>query len=689
MHNRKINQWITVLLALFLGLTAGLLSYTQIFLSADQRFTDWVYDHTLSANADDRITIIATGMDGTGGNMPGDDGNENDLSRSDLADAVSLLSQNDAAVIGLDVDLSAEGDDADGNLALADACSAAGNVIAIAKATYAKPDEADSEASTELSGAPALKQPADSETSRNETFNNETFNNETFKGGAFHNDAPGNDAPQNPEDQMNGNQTAPQDMGQSPDQGNTLSVTGISYPYEALRDAVTVGISNATQQSPDGSIRNAALSLTYDDQTFDSFSVAVYKSYQASIGQNYYLPDMGQNAFFGFNNITNGSDCNIIRFSDLLSGNYDPDLITGNIILIGSYDAASSDAGHFAQFVHPNGEQQEVLMQTSIIQTLLNQKMIFDISPLFQALCYALLIALFYLFNNTRRSLHLLLTDLAALLVIVCAGFIANQSGRRFLLLIPVVFLLIALFLSLLQHLVFSILSRREMERTFKLYVDSQVVEEISEKSPEELAQVSRRKHIAVLFVDIRGFTSISESLEPEQVVEILNEYLSSVADAIQKWGGTVDKFIGDAAMAVFNAPRDQEDYIFRAVCAADEILKSSAYIREKYEKRFGKTVSYGIGINCGEAIVGNIGSKSHMDYTAIGDTVNTAARLEAHAGAGQILVSEAVWYAVRDRVRADCIGSLSLKGKSHTVTTYEIQSIIPDTAAPDGKELS
>lgn len=654
MHNRKMNQWITFFLALLLGLTAGLLSYTQVFLSADQRFTDWVYDHTLSGNADDRITIVATGMDMANQNTPGNAGNEDDLSRCDLADAVSVLSQNGAAVIGLDVDLSAEGNDWDGNLALADACSAAGNVIAIAKATYAKPDETDSEVSAEISEAPA--QPADNE--------------------AFKNDAPKSNAPQRPEDLRNNN-------------ASTLSVTGLSYPYEDLRNAVTIGISNATQQSPDGSIRNAALSLSYEDQTFDSFSVAVYKSYQASIGQNYYLPDMGQNEFFGFNNITDSNNCNIIQLSDLLSGDYDQTLITGNIILIGSYDAVSSDAGHFAQFVHPNGEQQEVLMQTSIIQALLNQKMIFDISPLFQALCCALLIALFYLLNNTRRSLQILFTDLAALLVIVCAGFIANQSGRRILLLIPVIFLLISLFLSLLQHLVFSILSRREMERTFKLYVDSQVVEEISEKSPEELTQVSRRKHIAVLFVDIRGFTSISESLEPEQVVEILNEYLSSVADAIQKWGGTVDKFIGDAAMAVFNAPRDQEDYIFRAVCAADEILKSSTYIREKYEKRFGKTVSYGIGINCGEAIVGNIGSKSHMDYTAIGDTVNTAARLEAHAGAGQILVSEAVWYAVRDRVRADCIGSLSLKGKSHTVTTYEIRAIIPDTSMPDGKELS
>ena len=107
------------------------------------------------------------------------------------------------------------------------------------------------------------------------------------------------------------------------------------------------------------------------------------------------------------------------------------------------------------------------------------------------------------------------------------------------------------------------------MEWTLKMYVDSQVVDAITSKSPVELASVSERRHIAVLFVDIRGFTTISESLEPEQVVEILNEYLSLVAAAISHWGGTLDKFIGDAAMAIFNAPNDQPDYVLCAVCAA------------------------------------------------------------------------------------------------------------------------
>lgn len=129
--------------------------------------------------------------------------------------------------------------------------------------------------------------------------------------------------------------------------------------------------------------------------------------------------------------------------------------------------------------------------------------------------------------------------------------------------------------------------------------------------------------------------------------------------------------------MAVFNAPKDQEDYIFRAVCAAFEISKNADYLREKYEKRYGKPVTFGIGINCGDAIVGNIGSRNRLDYTAIGDTVNTASRLEASAKAGQILISQSVLDAIRDRIDTTYIGALSLKGKTKTVETYQVDRIL------------
>jgi len=159
-------------------------------------------------------------------------------------------------------------------------------------------------------------------------------------------------------------------------------------------------------------------------------------------------------------------------------------------------------------------------------------------------------------------------------------------------------------------------------------------------------------------------------------VVEILNEYLALTTQAIFKNGGTLDKFIGDATMAVFNAPFDLDDYIYRAVCTARDIAAGSEELKEKLLARYGKTVSFGIGVNCGNAVVGNIGCDFRMDYTAIGDTVNTAARLESNAKRGQILISQDVYEAVKDRVEVTEVGVIPLKGKSNEVFVYQLDKV-------------
>lgn len=215
------------------------------------------------------------------------------------------------------------------------------------------------------------------------------------------------------------------------------------------------------------------------------------------------------------------------------------------------------------------------------------------------------------------------------------------------------------------------------MVAAFKKYVAPQVVEKISKKGDFKIALGGESRQIAVLFVDIRGFTPMSENLKPEQVVEILNEYLSLTTHAIFNNGGTLDKFIGDATMAVFNAPFELDDYIYRAVCTARDIAAGSAQLEKKLMERFGRSISFGIGVNCGNAVVGNIGCEYRMDYTAIGDTVNTAARLESNAKPGQILISSDVYEAVKDRVQVSEIGVIPLKGKSNGVFVYQLEQVL------------
>ena len=168
----------------------------------------------------------------------------------------------------------------------------------------------------------------------------------------------------------------------------------------------------------------------------------------------------------------------------------------------------------------------------------------------------------------------------------------------------------------------------------------------------------------------------MSEALEPEQVVEILNQYLNLTTQSIFKNKGTLDKFVGDATMAVFNSPFDLDDYEYRAVCAAMDIVAGGAALEEKLMKEFGRSVGFGVGVNCGPAVVGNVGCEFRMDFTAIGDTVNTAARLEANAKKGQVLISDTIYERVKDRIEVEEVGEIPLKGKSKGVFVYSVVAL-------------
>ena len=168
----------------------------------------------------------------------------------------------------------------------------------------------------------------------------------------------------------------------------------------------------------------------------------------------------------------------------------------------------------------------------------------------------------------------------------------------------------------------------------------------------------------------------MSEALEPEQVVEILNEYLALTTKSIFDNSGTLDKFVGDATMAVFNSPFDLEDYEFKAVCAAMDIVNGGRELEKVLMEKYGRSVGFGVGVNVGPAVVGNIGCEFRMDFTAIGDTVNTAARLEANAKKGQVLISDVLYERVKDRVEVNDIGEIPLKGKSKGVFVYEVTEV-------------
>ncbi len=215
---------------------------------------------------------------------------------------------------------------------------------------------------------------------------------------------------------------------------------------------------------------------------------------------------------------------------------------------------------------------------------------------------------------------------------------------------------------------------KRYLRSVFKRYVNDAVIEQIL-RSPEGLHLEGERKRISVLFADIRSFTSRSEGLEAEALVQQLNEYFTGMVRAIQDRGGMVDKFIGDGIMALFGAPLDDPDAPLHSVQAALEMVATLDQVNEKLAEHGAEPIRIGVGIHTGEAIVGNMGSPEKMDYTAIGDVVNTASRIESLTRRldAEILISRETVEAAGETIQTTHRGREPVKGKTHPIEIYEV----------------
>lgn len=455
---------------------------------------------------------------------------------------------------------------------------------------------------------------------------------------------------------------------------NPYYVDYVIEPYDSLKNEVMCGFAN-TFVDTDGYVRQAMAYLDHEGERKYSLSSKVYQVYQESRGEKAVLPETyGRNNRFYFTYSGKAGGYSVISMADVLDGTVDAAIFRDAVVLVGAYAVGMQDS--YMPAIAHNSQMYGVEIHANIIEALLEGKTQLPVSPIVYALAAAILCGLFYLCSAKMRLLHsaFLMTALIILNLIFARGMYTR--GRIVPTILLPICLLVIYLLQMVRGYLSEIMRRRRVINVFKQYVAPQVVDKISKDKDFELVIGGENRHIAVLFVDIRGFTTMSESLKPEEVVEILNEYLGLTTQAIFDNGGTLDKFVGDATMAVFNAPFDLDDYIFRAVSTAWDMQSGANAIAEKFRARYGKSVSFGIGINCGNAVVGNIGCDFRMDYTAIGDTVNTAARLESNARPGQILISGEVYEAVKDRVAVTPIGEIPLKGKSNGVFVYQVDNV-------------
>lgn len=214
---------------------------------------------------------------------------------------------------------------------------------------------------------------------------------------------------------------------------------------------------------------------------------------------------------------------------------------------------------------------------------------------------------------------------------------------------------------------------QREKKRLSRFFSPS-VRDHIVRHQDENALGVTRRP-LTVLFSDIRGFTSLSEKLPAEQVVELLSDYLTELTDIVFKHGGTVDKYVGDCIMALYNAPLDQKDHALQAVRTAVAFQKATHEISDRWEAKVGLPVRNGVGVHTGEAVVGEMGSKGRSEYTAIGDTVNLAARLESITKdfKSPIVISESTYEHVKGEFAARALGEVHVKGREQPVRIYAV----------------
>ena len=217
------------------------------------------------------------------------------------------------------------------------------------------------------------------------------------------------------------------------------------------------------------------------------------------------------------------------------------------------------------------------------------------------------------------------------------------------------------------------------IRRIFQRYVSPAVVERLV-KDAGEVALGGQRQEISILFADIRNFSNFSENSPSEHVVEVLNRYFSLAVEAILAEDGTLDKFMGDAVMAIFNAPLRQADDTMHAIRAALAMQQAIADYNANINHR---PLMFGIGIHTGQAVVGNIGAAQQMNYTAIGDTVNVAKRLQESADGGEILLSQAAYEAVEKKVVAENLGTFEFKGRASTEQVYKLVAPSTTTYGP------
>lgn len=452
---------------------------------------------------------------------------------------------------------------------------------------------------------------------------------------------------------------------------NTMYLNQVEKPYEELNAVCRNGFTN-TVQDADNYVRRALLSADWNGETTYSYAYETYRCYMESVGQTALIPKTDKQGIYGFDYTAEPGMYEVYSYADVVAGKYDAQIFQDSIVLVGAYASGMMDQ-YMVPIAHGtvmNG----VEGQANHINALLDGRTYRVMSRWYSALLTAAIVGVYVCCVSNKRFWVGMAGGLAFELAILGAAKLLYANGIYWKILMPCMGVAVAALAKVITGYLTERFRRRKILNVFRTYMAPQIVEELSKNKNFQIELGGTNREVAVLFVDIRGFTSLSERLSPGEVVGILNRYLGQVTEAIFRNEGTLDKFIGDAVMAVYNAPLDVEDYHLKAVQTGLDIVQAVEQLNDGLKQDFNVEIACGVGIHCGKAVVGNIGCSYRMDYTAIGDTVNSAERLESIAKRGQVLISEEMYECVKEHFHAEFIGEQSLKGKQDKIRVFSVE---------------
>jgi adenylate cyclase len=367
--------------------------------------------------------------------------------------------------------------------------------------------------------------------------------------------------------------------------------------------------------------------------------------------------------------------------SDILNGRISADKLNGKIVLVGAtatgiYDLRVTPFGA----VYPGVE-----IHATVIDNILHQNFLIHSGwTKFLDVCIIILVGLIMGLAVPRMKA---VAGIALSLALISAFVLANTAifvrYNVWMNLIYPALTMMTIYLGItVYRYVTEEREKKKVRSAFQYYLTASVVNEIL-KDPSKLKLGGDKKNLSVMFSDIRGFTSISEKLSPEELVHLLNEYLTAMTDVVFKYDGLLDKYIGDAIMAVFGAPLDQPDHALRACRTGIEMMSELRRLREKWAAEGRPDINIGVGINTGDMVVGNMGSQMRFDYTVIGDSVNLASRLEGtnKEYGTNIIISEFTHEIIKDELFCRELDAVRVKGKKLPVRIFELLGDRKDAA--------